>query len=240
MQTFTADPANWLMQYKGSGWFILAGFVAVQVVYAWLKNASPTEIIMRMMHARRNRLLAMLEESFLSKEAKALAEQELRQRSLYQLTGLYNYRVQGLAVGLITRFGLHTRYLTPWRSWLSESDGLITFNRKSYRFAWWFFICGTFPLSLLIIALITFSVAHQFGYPSAALALVLSVVLIFYWLIFAFVPGPSETRKMEARLKEFNEQSADRERAPSGYRARLVPPGQGREAFPAPRQKLFR
>ncbi|WP_058974181.1 hypothetical protein [Type-D symbiont of Plautia stali] len=209
MQTLTAELGNWLMQYKGSAWFVLFGWVAVQIIYGWLVRASPAGAIGSVMNARRNRLRALLEQPFVSEEARALAERELRQKSLHQLTGLLQWRLQDLAVAFITRNGERARYLAPWRSWLGERDGQITFNRKWYRRAWWCFVLMTLPISLMMLALMTLMTAQQFGYEyTGPILLANTVVWWFPWLFFTRVPVPPVTRILESRLAAFNAERA--------------------------------
>lgn len=91
----------------------LISLMCVLVVYSWLVRADPFGALRGLVNHRRQRLETIRTRPWLSKEATDLADLELRQISLCQLTGIFDYRLQEPAVKLITHFRLRACYLRP-------------------------------------------------------------------------------------------------------------------------------
>lgn len=191
----------------------LLSLLCVLVVYSWLVRADPFGALRGLVNHRRQRLETIRTRPWLSKEVTDLADLELRQISLLQLTGIFDYRLQGPAVKLITHFRLRARYLRPWRKWLSpgkdELEGQILLNEKACRRAWRFCIV----LNLIFMAmmgLITWIASSYFGYQYTGLFLMMNYVWWFPLFLMSVVPPPVTTRKLVAQLQEFNQQVSDK------------------------------
>jgi len=109
---------QWMNQYPKTGWLLLFIYIVLGVVRHRVINAESGSVFRGLLNLRKRRLEQMLTQPYLNKNAVSLAKRELRQRSLYRLTGLYNYRLQDLAVIMCDRYGLRAGYLKPWRNWL--------------------------------------------------------------------------------------------------------------------------
>lgn len=187
-------------------WLMMAGLMMATLVYAWLVKANPTELIRYLLNRKKQRLIKLRTMDFLSDEAKELAERELKQLELHPLTGIFNYRLQPLAVEFCHRFNQRSRYLAAWRRWLSEHNGKISFDRKWYRRAWRGFAYVNLPLSFGLVLAISFLVGWKAGIEYIAPVIWLNMITwCFPWLMFSSVPTPAMTRVLEADLKVFND-----------------------------------
>ena len=83
---------QWMNQYPKTGWLLLCIYIALGVVRHRVINAESGSVFRGLLNLRKRRLEQMLTQPYLNKNAVRLAKRELRQRSLYRLTGLYNYR----------------------------------------------------------------------------------------------------------------------------------------------------
>lgn len=195
---------QWMNQYPKTGWLLLCIYIALGVVRHRVINAESGSVFRGLLNLRKRRLEQMLTQPYLNKNAVRLAKRELRQRSLYRLTGLYNYRLQDLAVIMCDRYGLRAGYLKPWRNWLEERDGRIVFNRKWHCFRWRLFLVGQIVNTVLLILFIMYIISHSSAEMIAPLMLLFMLVWWFPWLMITSVPTPRWTREMEVYLEKFN------------------------------------
>lgn len=92
---------QWMNQYPKTGWLLLSIYIALGVVRHRVINAESGSVFRGLLNLRKRRLEQMLTQPYLNKNAVRLAKRELRQRSLYRLTGLYNYWPYVLAIKMI-------------------------------------------------------------------------------------------------------------------------------------------
>lgn len=135
IQPGTIDAVKMVMQHGYPALLLMLAFAAGSVVYAWLVRANPVSAMRGLMTVRKRRLERIREEDFLTPEARALAERDLSQKSLQQLTGLFDHRLQLAGVMLCFSNDLRPRYLRPWRAWLTVRDREIEFSKRWYRAA---------------------------------------------------------------------------------------------------------
>lgn len=195
---------EWMNQYPKTGWILLLIYILLGVVRHRVINAESGSVFRGLLNLRKRRLERMLEQPYLNKNAISLVRRELRQRSLYQLTGLYNYRLQDLAIIFCDRYGLRAGYLKPWRNWLNEQEGQIVFKRKWHCFRWRIFLLVLFVNVILLVAFIMYIFSHASAEMIAPLIMFYVLLWLFPWLMVASVPTPAWTREMEAYLKKFN------------------------------------
>ncbi|MFI8416591.1 hypothetical protein ACQKDS_09065 [Serratia sp. NPDC078593] len=199
---------QWMDQYPKIGWLLLLVYIVLGVVRHRVINAESGSVFRGLLNFRKRRLEQMLTQPYLNKNAVRLAKRELRQRSLYRLTGLYHYRLQDLAVILCDRYGLRAAYLKPWRNWLKERDGQIVFNRKGHSICWSLFLVGQIANTALLVAFIVYLIRHAPAEMIAPLLMLYMVVLWFPWLMMTSMPFPAWTREMEAYLEKFNSEQS--------------------------------
>jgi len=195
---------QWMDQYPKIGWLLLLVYIVLEVVRHRVINAESGSVFRGLLNFRKRRLEQMLAQPYLNEKDIRLAKLELRQRSLYQLTGLYNYRLQDLSVRMCNHYGLRPGYLKPWRSWLGEDNGKITFRRKWYCFCWCFFLLGQIINIILLVVFIIFINFHVSAEMIAPLILIFLFVWWFPLLMITSVPPPYLTRKMESYVGKFN------------------------------------
>lgn len=195
---------QWMEKYPKTGWLLLIVYIVLGVVRHRLINAESGSVFRGLLNLKRRRLEQMLEQPYLNKNAVSLVGRELRQRSLYQLTGLYNYRLQDLAIVFCDRYGLRAGYLKPWRNWLNEQEGQIVFKRKWHCFRWRIFLLVLIVNVILLVAFIMYIFSHASAEMIAPLIMFYVLLWLFPWLMVASVPTPVWTREMEAYLKKFN------------------------------------
>lgn len=197
-----------ILKFGSQVWLVLAGVMIATLVYAWLVKADPSGLIRDLLNRKKQRLIQIRTLDYLSDEAKELAERELKQLVLHPLTGIFNYRLQPLAVEFCHRFDQRPRYLAAWRSWLSEHNGKISFDKKWYRRAWRGFAYVNLPLSFGLVLAISGLVGWKAGIEYIAPAILLNMVTwCFPWLMFSSVPTPAMTRVLETNLEAFNDRS---------------------------------
>ncbi|MGC0972213.1 hypothetical protein WKH29_13125 [Pantoea agglomerans] len=195
---------EWMNQYPKTGWILLLIYIVLGVVRHRVINAESGSVFRGLLNLRKRRLEKMLEQPYLNKNAISLVRRELRQRSLYQLTGLYNYRLQDLAIIFCDRYGLRAGYLKPWRNWLNEKEGQIVFKRKWHCFRWRIFLAVLIVNVILLVAFIMYIFSHASAEMIAPLIMFYVLLWLFPWLMVVSVPTPAWTREMEAYLKKFN------------------------------------
>lgn len=195
---------QWMDQYPKIGWLLLLVYIVLGVVRHRVINAESGSVFRGLLNFRKRRLEQMLTQPYLNEKDIKLAKLELRQRSLYRLTGLYNYRLQDLSVIMCDRYGLRVGYLKPWRNWLKERDGQIIFNRKWHFFRWRLFLVGQIANAALLVAFIVFIVSQASAEMIAPLMMLFVLVWWFPWLMVTSVPTPAWTREMDAYLEKFN------------------------------------
>jgi len=209
---FNTEMLQWLKDNGLSGLMILMLFTGLVVLYHWLKRAEPISLIRSWINRENQRLETMLTLDYLPAITHARIRLELRQRAHIQLTGLSDPRLAEAAVIFTTRNRLRGRYLRPWRSWLRESSGHIEFDAKLYRDNWLVFSCIFFPLSVLVLGLITWAIALRYGTAVVFPAFLFNGII--WWLpgiYFLAVPFPPVTRTMAARLEKYNSQRHERD-----------------------------
>ncbi|MBZ6397836.1 MULTISPECIES: hypothetical protein [Pantoea] len=209
MDAILTQAFEWFTKNGTPGWLIMPAILfgmCVLVVHSWLVRADPAGIARSVINSEKRRLEHMLTQEYLNRETRALIERELRQRSLWKLTRLFNHRLQDLAVLFAERYNVRASYLSLWRTWLSEREGKIHFNRT------WYMIClclsglNVFISTTLLIAagIIIF---HGLSTGRAMLLMLLMTGFIWLpWLMLTLVPLPGMTRRMEAQLAVFNSQ----------------------------------
>ncbi|WP_337036031.1 hypothetical protein [Pantoea agglomerans] len=195
---------QWMEKYPKTGWLLLIVYIVLGVVRHRLINAESGSVFRGLLNLKRRRLEQMLKQPYMDKNAVSLVRRELRQRSLYQLTGLYNYRLQDLAIVFCDRYGLRAGYLKPWRNWLNEQEGQIVFKRKWHCFRWRIFLLVLIVNVILLVAFIMYIFSHASAEMIAPLIMFYVLLWLFPWLMVASVPTPAWTREMEAYLKKFN------------------------------------
>lgn len=194
---------QWIEQYPRTGWLLLLLYILLGVLRHRLINAEPGAF-RGLFNFRRRQLEQMLKQPYLNKKAARLIKRELRQRSLYRLTGLYNYRLQDLAVMLCDSYNLRAGYLKPWRNWLSEKNGLIIFSRKWHRFRWRLFVTVQLINLILLVVTIGLVVSHEPATLRAPLIFIYLIAWWIPWLVITAVPFPAWTQEMEAYVENFN------------------------------------
>lgn len=197
---------QWMEKYPKTGWLLLIVYIVLGVVRHRLINAESGSVFRGLLNLKRRRLEQMLKQPYMDKNAVSLVRRELRQRSLYQLTGLYNYRLQDLAIVFCDRYGLRAAYLKPWRNWLNEKEGQIAFKRKWYCFRWRIFLAVLIVNVVLLAAFIMYIFSHASAKMIAPLIMLYVLVWFFPWLMVSSVPTPAWTREMEAYLEKFNDE----------------------------------
>ena len=195
---------QWMEKYPKTGWLLLIVYIVLGVVRHRIINAESGSVFRGLLNLKRRRLEQMLKQPYMDKNAVSLVRRELRQRSLYQLTGLYNYRLQVLAIVFCDRYGLRAGYLKPWRNWLNEQEGQIVFKRKWHCFRWRIFLLVLIVNVILLVAFIMYIFSHASAEMIAPLIMFYVLLWLFPWLMVASVPTPAWTREMEAYLKKFN------------------------------------
>lgn len=191
----------------GSVWLILPGVLvvmAVLVVHAWLVRADPAGIARSLVNGEKRRLELMLTQDYLKEGADTLIRRELRQRSLWKLTRLFNHRLQDLAVQFAVHWNVRASYLSLWRTWLSERDGKILFNHTWYKISQWMFRLSAVASTAILIILVVVFFHGLTPWKAMILTLMLVVFIWFPWLLFTMVPFKSATREMLARVEAFN------------------------------------
>lgn len=209
MDAILTQAFAWFTKNGAPGWLILLAILfgmCVLVVHSWLVRADPAGIARSVINSEKRRLEHMLTQKYLTRETRTLIERELRQRSLWKLTRLFNHRLQDLAVLFAERYNVRASYLSLWRTWLSEREGKIHFNRTWYRVSLWMSGLNAFISTTLLIAagIIIF---HGLSTGRAMLLMLLMTGFIWLpWLMLTLVPLPGMTRRMEGQLAAFNSQ----------------------------------
>lgn len=190
-----------------SVWLIMSVVLMVMgvlVVHAWLVRADPAGIARSLINLRRRRLEDMLTQSYLTTETHALVERELRQRSLWKLTRLFNPGLQDLAVLFAMRFNVRASYLSLWRPWLTERDGKIHFSRLWHRICFWLFCLNALFCTAILGAAMVVLLTSLVAWKALLIILLLVAGAWFPLLMHTAVPPPGMTRKMESQLAAFN------------------------------------
>lgn len=143
-----------VMQYGYPAVLLMLAFAAGPVFYVWLVRANPVSAMRGLMTVRKRRLERIRTEDFLTPEARALAERDLSQKNLQQLTGMFDHRLQRVGVLLYFSNVLHPRYLRPCRAWLTVRHREIEFSKRWYRAAWYYYILVNLPFSTVIMGMI--------------------------------------------------------------------------------------
>lgn len=203
METIVTEAFEWLKRDGAPVWLALFVVMAVLVIHSWMVKADPAAIIRSLLNVKKRRLENMLKQRYLTKETRTLIERELRQRSLWKLTRLFEHRLQDTAVLFTARFNVRADYLSKWRNWLSEREGQICFNRTWYQICLVLFWIGA-VFDTAVWGGVVFTAAQKLSADYFAPALFFSTVPWLLWLIFTRVPMPAMTREMELRLQEFN------------------------------------
>lgn len=210
IQPGTIDAVKMVMQYGYPAVLLMLAFAAGSVIYAWLVRANPVSAMRGLMTVRKRRLERICDEDFLTPEARTLAERDLSQKSLQQLTGLFDHRLQRAGVALCFTYDLHPRYLRPWRTWLTVRDRQIEFSKRWYRAAWYYNILVNLPFSTVVMGVIAWACAQEFGELYAAPVLLLNAAVWWFpWLMFTAIPTPRMTRQMETYLQSYNSSLSD-------------------------------
>ncbi|MEC4256747.1 hypothetical protein VJV57_26410, partial [Escherichia coli] len=118
MEAILTQAFEWLTKNGTPGWLILLAILFgmfVLVVHAWLVRADPAGIARSLMNSEKRRLEHMLTQAYLTPQTLTLIHRELRQRSLWKLTRLFNHRLQDLAVLFAAHFNVRASYLSLWR-----------------------------------------------------------------------------------------------------------------------------
>jgi len=200
---------QWMGQYPLAGWGLLLLYIVAGIVRHRIINAESGSVFRGLLNFRRRRLEQMLTQPFLEKNEVMLARHELRQRSLYQLTGLFDNRLQPLAVKICHQNGLRAGYFRHWRGWLKEQQGRIIFDRPMYAFFYCLSLTAMLVITVMLVAL-SLIFYRQHGEDHLAIFIVSSGLL--WWgplLVLMALPSPKMTNEMEAFIASFNA-SADR------------------------------
>lgn len=196
--------SQWVEQYPSTGWILLLVYIVFGMVRQRVINAEPGAVIRGLLNFRKRQLEQILTQPYMNEQDFMLVKRELRYRSLYQLTGFFNYRLQDLIVIMCDRYGLRAGYLKPWHNWIKERDGQIIFNRKWYCFWWYCFLIG----QVVNLALVVLIASYIFSHFSIRSQIPLLVIFMLIWwlpiLVFTSVPPPGQTREMESYLEKFN------------------------------------
>jgi len=197
---------QWINQHPKIGWFWVFPliYIFIDVVRHRAINAESGSIFRGLLNYKQRQLEQMLTQPYLDEKVVKLVKLELRQRGLYRLTGLYNYRLQNLSVIISDRYGLKATYLKPWRNWLKECDGQINFSRKWHRFCWYFFLVSQIFNGGLLIAFIEFILPHATAEMRTPLMMIFMLAWWLPCLLITVVPTPGQTHEMESYLEKFN------------------------------------
>ena len=197
---------QWINQYPKISlfWVFPLIYIFIDVVRNRAINAESGSILRGLLNYKKRQLEQMLKQPYLDEKVIKLVKVELRQRALYQLTGLYNYRLQNLSVLMSDRYGLRATYLKPWRNWLKEHDGKIKFSKKWHFFCWCFFLASQIFNAALLIAFIVFILPRA----SAEMRTPLMIIFLLVWwlpcLLITVVPTIGQTHEMESYIEKFN------------------------------------
>lgn len=212
MEAILTQAFEWITKHGRPGWLLLPAILFgmfVLVVHSWLVRADPAGIARSVINSEKRRLENMLTQEYLPKEAHTLIERELRQRSLWKLTRLFNHRLQDLSVLFAEHFNVRASYLSLWRTWLSEREGKIYFNRTWYRICLWLSGLNAMISTTMLIAA---GIIIFHGLSTGRAMLLMLLMTGFIWmpwltLTLTLVPLPGMTRKMEKQLATFNGRS---------------------------------
>ncbi|EJL93138.1 hypothetical protein [Pantoea sp. GM01] len=182
-------------------WLILP---AVLVVHAWLVRADPAGIARSLINSEKRRLDHMLTLDYLKDGADTLFKRELRQRSLWKLTRLFNHRLQDLAVEFALHWNVRANYLSLWRTWLSERDGKIHFSHTWYERFLWMSWLNILVSTGLMVAILVLLFKALIAWKAMVIAFMLVNFIWLPWMIFTMVPFRSATREMFDRVEAFN------------------------------------
>ena len=134
---------------------------------------------------------------------------EQRQDAHIFLSGMREPRLADAAVTFTTLFRLRSRYLTPWRSWLEEREGLIIFREAAWKRAWRLYFYVSVPGCTLAMLFLSALFASDFGIQTfAPFLLINALVWWFPWVTLTAIPFPNMTLIMTGRVDSYNARRA--------------------------------
>lgn len=208
MPEITPEFGNWILQTPYATWVVLL-WVAVVILYGWLKKVDPASFVKGLIHRRKNKLENMLKLDYLQQEDRSHIERELRQIYRNQLTGFFQQSLQEVALNLSARFNVPTRYLSQWGIWLSDCEAQIYFNQKWYYAAFYSSILFQLVFTFILILMVYYFNSHH---NQDFLAPFIAINLIGWWgplLLLTSLPTLKATKEMKKRLKSINEDIAN-------------------------------
>jgi len=178
----------------------------VSIICAWLIRVEPASLIRGLFNRNIRRLEKFLASGYVLGITRKRALLELNQLDNINLTGLTEPRLANAAVQLTLCYGLRSKYLKPWRSWLSEHEGRIEFDRRKYQIASFFVFWINLPCSTIFLALLTYFTTINAGLKMLPLIILSNVIFLWFpWVALWRIPPPSLTKKMHSYLQQFNE-----------------------------------
>ncbi|QZY97852.1 hypothetical protein [Pantoea dispersa] len=147
---------QWMERYPRTGWGVLLLYLVAGVVRRRMINAEPGSVFRGLLNFRQRRLERMLNQAYLKKKDLRLVRRELRQRSLYQLTGIFEQRLQDLAVALCEGNDRRAGCLRHLRGWLKAHQGNIIFDRLIYAFHYCLSVTGTVLMTAVLFSMCRF------------------------------------------------------------------------------------
>lgn len=195
---------QWMERYPRTGWGLLLLYLVAGVVRRRMINAEPGSVFRGLLNFRQRRLERMLNQAYLKKKDLRLVRRELRQRSLYQLTGIFEHRLQDMAVALCEGNDRRAGYLRHWRGWLKAHQGNIIFDRRIYAFHYCLSVTGTVLMTAVLFSMCQVFTEHQ-GFEGLYVFLMINIALWWFPLLLLItVPSPKMTDEMEALVARFN------------------------------------
>jgi len=124
---------EFIMSNGPTGILTFLALIVVSIICAWLIRVEPASLIRGLFNRNIRRLEKLLASRYLSGFTRKRALLEFNQLSNIRLSGLIEPRLANAAVQFTLCYGLRSQYLKPWRSWLSEHEGRIEFDRRKYK-----------------------------------------------------------------------------------------------------------
>lgn len=204
MTALTPELGTWLLSLKNGAAIILIFWLLVLLVYNWLVKADPAAFIRGLLNIRARRLEEMLKNPVNDRHARTLIRREIAHYHHLRLTGLADHRLQRACIRLCVRQNLNSRYFAPWRRWLEEEAGYITFNDRWYGFSRKISAGGILFITLLLLGL-TGGYMHHYGIANVPVFMILNITV--WWgplLVLLYVPGRLMTENMLLCLEKYN------------------------------------
>lgn len=200
---------EWIWLHGPQGLMLVVILMALKILHDWLIRTEPLSMLAGIF-SRTRRLEKILERHYLSDVNRELVLSELNQRCNYGQIGVREPRLQQAATRMTALCCLRPRYLKPWRTYLTERQGKIIFDKKRYNRDWNFFRFINLPLTTLALLVMAVLFIPLFGLRMLPLIVVGNVAAWYFpWLLLTSPMAPRATAEMEACLERFNTEAAE-------------------------------